>query len=67
MFTGSPDKKEAKLWANVKNDYELWDVTQCAVQGTRKTMEDSSTIIKQYGGHKSRLFAGVFDGHCGNR
>lgn len=69
FWQDSPESKEAKLWSNtnVKSCDELWEVAHYEAQGCRKTMEDAHVIRKQFGGHNSRLLAGVFDGHGGAR
>jgi protein phosphatase 1B len=66
MFS-SNEKKEAKLWEKIKSDDECWDVAHYSIQGNRRTMEDAHAILKSYGGQKTCLFAGVFDGHSGTR
>eukprot|EP01126_Amoeba_proteus_P016852 TRINITY_DN1792_c0_g1_i15.p1 TRINITY_DN1792_c0_g1~~TRINITY_DN1792_c0_g1_i15.p1 ORF type:complete len:323 (-),score=60.32 TRINITY_DN1792_c0_g1_i15:1459-2427(-) len=60
-------KKEEKLWNGIKTEDSLWRVEEYHTQGRRPTMEDTSIVIKNFGGSKLHLFCAIFDGHFGDR
>lgn len=45
---------------------DLWTVASASAQGKRGSMEDSHSIMDNFGGMNDSLFVGVFDGHFGS-
>lgn len=44
-----------------------WEFASYAMQGRRSNMEDCHCVVENFGGVKGDFFAGVFDGHSGDR
>jgi serine/threonine protein phosphatase PrpC len=52
--------------SNPKSKF-CWEFASYAMQGRRSNMEDCHCIVENLGGVKGDFFAGVFDGHSGDR